>query len=203
MKRIFDCVVAILGLIILAPSFFIIGILIKLNDKGPIFFKHKRVGVEGKLFYMYKFRSMRIKPLSEEGFWDPGNITRITPIGKFLRKTKIDELPQLINVLKGEMSLVGPRPEVEKWVTYYPERWETVLHVKPGITDNASIVYRNEESILNRSENPEKIYKEIILPLKLDLYEHYVLNNSFYGDIKLIIKTIYYILFNKTIKDTG
>ena len=125
MKRIFDFVVAIMGLIILAPFFFIIGILIKLTDKGHVFFKHKRVGKEGKLFYMYKFRSMRIKPFSEEGFWDPGNITRITPIGRFLRKTKIDELPQLINVLKGDMSLVGPRPEVEKWVTYYPERWET------------------------------------------------------------------------------
>lgn len=195
MKRVFDFVVALSGLIILTPLFVLIGLLIKLNDKGPVFFKQKRVGKNGKLFMLYKFRSMKVPEFSEQGSFEPGNISRTTSIGKFLRRTKLDELPQLFNVLKGDMSLVGPRPEVEKWVAVYPERWKLVLCVKPGITDNSSIVYRNEESLLADSEDPEKKYKEIILPRKLDLYEDYVINNSFFGDLKLIFKTIFSILF--------
>ena len=177
MKRIFDFVVALFGLIILVPLFFVIGFLIKFDDKGPVFFKQKRVGKGGKLFMLYKFRSMRVPAFSEQGSFEPGNISRITSIGKFLRRTKLDELPQLFNVLKGEMSFVGPRPEVEKWVAVCPERWERVLSVKPGITDNSSIVYRSEELLLSDSEDPEKTYKEIILPKKLDFYEEYIENN--------------------------
>lgn len=121
----------------------------------------------------------------------PGDLSRITAVGRILRKTKLDELPQLYNILKGEMSLVGPRPEVEKWVDTYPKIWEYVLRVRPGLTDNASIEFRDEEKILALSENPEKTYKEQILPRKLELYVNYVDNHSFTGDIKLILKTLY------------
>ena len=189
MKRIFDIVTALLGLIALFPLFLLIGLIIKLFDHGPIYFKQKRIGKNGDQFVLFKFRSMRVNEMAEEGVFDPGNSKRVTSVGRFLRKTKVDELPQLWNVLKGEMSLVGPRPEVEKWVSVYPERWKSVLKVKPGITDNASIVFRNEESILSVSEDPEKTYREIILPRKLDLYEDYVKDHSFFGDIALIVKT--------------
>lgn len=192
-KRLFDFITSFLGLILLCILFMVISLLIKLNDYGPVFFKQKRVGRGGKLFVLYKFRSMKVLKSAKEGIFEPGNTSRITSLGKFLRRTKLDELPQLINVLKGEMSLVGPRPEIEKWVAVYPERWIRILSVKPGITDNASIIYRSEESLLAKSEDPEKIYKEIILPKKLELYEAYVLNHSFYGDLKLIFKTLIHI----------
>lgn len=195
MKRIFDVVFTLLGLIVLAPLFLVIAFLIKLFDNGPVFFKQKRVGKDGKLFILYKFRSMRGSEYLEHGSFEPGNISRVTAIGKFLRRTKLDELPQLINILKGEMSFVGPRPEVEKWVAVYPERWKRILCVKPGITDNSSIVYRSEESILAESVDPENTYREIILPKKLDLYEDYVINNSFFGDLKLIFRTIFSVIF--------
>lgn len=195
MKRTSDFFLALFGLIILSPFFILIGIFIKLDDNGPIFFKQKRVGKDGKLFMLYKFRSMRINESSGEGSFEPGNTSRVTSPGKILRKTKLDELPQLINVLKGDMSLVGPRPEIEKWIAVYPERWKRVLSVKPGLTDNSSIIYRNEESLLAESDNPEKTYKEVILPKKLDLYEDYALNNSFLGDLKLIFRTIFSVIF--------
>jgi lipopolysaccharide/colanic/teichoic acid biosynthesis glycosyltransferase len=189
MKRLFDFMAALLGLVLLFPFFLLISFLILFNDKGPVFFRQKRVGRYGKLFVLYKFRSMRVPESEKEGSFEPGNISRITSTGKLLRKTKLDELPQLINVLRGDMSLVGPRPEVEKWVAVYPARWKKVLNVKPGMTDNASIVFRGEESILVGSENPEKMYEETILPRKLELYEDYVANNSFFGDLNLIFKT--------------
>jgi lipopolysaccharide/colanic/teichoic acid biosynthesis glycosyltransferase len=195
MKRLFDFMIALLGLVLLFPLFLVVSFLIKINDRGPVFFNQKRVGRGGKLFLLYKFRSMKVLESAKEGIFEPGNISRITPFGKYLRKTKIDELPQLFNVLIGDMSLVGPRPEVEKWVTVYPERWGKVFSVKPGMTDKASIVYWNEESILVGSENPEKTYEETILPKKLELYEDYVANNSFFGDLKLIFKTLFCFFF--------
>lgn len=195
MKRIFDFIVGLIGLIILSPMFILIGILIKLDDKGPVFFRQRRVGKNGKLFTLNKFRTMKVHEPLEEGSFEPGDIPRITKVGKFLRRTKLDELPQLINVLKGEMSLVGPRPEVEKWVAVYPERWERVLSVRPGITDNSSIIYRREELLLAESDEPEKTYREIILPKKLDLYEQYVASNSFLDDLRLIFKTILFVIF--------
>ena len=197
MKRTFDFIVSFVGLILFFPLFLLISFLIKLNGKGPLFFIQKRIGRSGKPFLMYKFRTMRNSKSYKEGSFEPGNISRVTSIGKFLRRTKLDELPQLINVIKGEMSLVGPRPEVEKWVAIYPERWTRVLTVKPGITDNSSFFFRNEESLLAESDDPERTYKEIILPKKLDLYEDYVTNGSFSGDLKLIFKTVSSIIFNK------
>jgi lipopolysaccharide/colanic/teichoic acid biosynthesis glycosyltransferase len=195
MKRIIEILISFTGLIILSPAFLIISLLIILDDKGPVFFKQRRVGRFGKLFVLYKFRSMKEAGSPKQGSFEPGNTSRITSIGKFLRKTKMDELPQLFNVLKGDMSLVGPRPEVQKWVAVNPERWKRILIVKPGITDNSSVFFRNEESLLKESEDPEKTYKEIILPKKLDFYEDYVQNNSFIGDLKIIFKTLFFILF--------
>jgi lipopolysaccharide/colanic/teichoic acid biosynthesis glycosyltransferase len=190
MKRIFDLTASFVGLVLFVPVFLIISLLIKLNDNGPVFFKQQRVGKDGKLFLVFKFRSMQVNESAKKGSFEPGDLSRITTIGKFIRRTKLDELPQLFNVLRDEMSLVGPRPEIEKWVAVYPERWKKVLSVKPGITDNASIAYRDEESLLAGCKDPEEVYKEIILPRKLGLYEEYVANNSFYGDLKLIFRTL-------------
>lgn len=161
---------------------------------GPILFRQLRVGKNGKLFRLNKFRTMRVLKEAESGSFDAGNSSRITPLGKFLRKTKLDELPQLFNVLAGDMSIVGPRPEVKQWTEVYPEKWAIVHSVRPGITDNASILFRNEEDILAASSNPTETYKTEILPKKLELYIDYVNNQSFLGDIKIILKTIYTVI---------
>ena len=195
MKRVFDLFLSILGLLFLTPIFIFIGLLVKLTDKGQIFYKQKRVGKNYKPFILYKFRTMVTTDSIDDISFVPGNTPRITHVGKYLRKMKLDELPQLFNVLKGDMSIVGPRPEVEKWVAVYPEQWKKVLTVKPGITDNASILYRNEEMILAAADDPDKTYKEIILPAKLKCYEEYVKNNSLFGDLKLIFKTVFFIIF--------
>lgn len=189
MKRIFDFVVAIVGLSLLFPFLLFIGMLIKIDDNGPVFFKQERVGKGGKLFILYKFRSMKAVDVRFANRFAPGDLSRLTRFGRILRVCKIDELPQLFNVLKGEMSLVGPRPEVQKWVGVYPQRWKLVLSVRPGITDYASILFRNEERTLVESCDPEADYKNIILPKKLDHYEDYILNRSFSGDMKIICKT--------------
>jgi lipopolysaccharide/colanic/teichoic acid biosynthesis glycosyltransferase len=199
MKRVFDITFSLLGLVFFIPVFLLVSLISKLFDRGPIFFKQKRVGKNGNLFIIYKFRSMSVLESAEEGYFEPGNTLRVTPLGRFLRNTKLDELPQLINVLLGNMSIVGPRPEIEKWVTMYPERWKIILTIKPGMTDNASIIYRSEETLLAKSENAEKTYREIILPRKMELYENYVLNNSFIGDIKLICQTLFCIFFKATV----
>ena len=133
---------------------------------------------------------MKVASGKKSGSFDAGDTSRITPVGFFLRKYKLDELPQFLNVLLGDMSFVGPRPEVKQWTAVYPEKWKIVHSVKPGITDNASIEFRNEELILAESQNPLKTYKEIILPRKLDLYIDYVQTRSFWGDITIILKTI-------------
>lgn len=133
---------------------------------------------------------MKVATGKSDGSFDAGDNSRITPFGQFLRKTKLDELPQLFNVLKGDMSIVGPRPEVKHWTEVYPEKWKIVHSVKPGITDNASIEFRNEEEILAQSNDPIKAYREEILPRKLDLYVDYVNNRSFMGDIVIIFRTI-------------
>jgi lipopolysaccharide/colanic/teichoic acid biosynthesis glycosyltransferase len=137
---------------------------------------------------------MHVNKDSSNGSFEAGDKSRVTNFGKILRKTKLDELPQLINVLLGDMSFVGPRPEVEKWVLAYPEQWAFVLTVKPGITDNAAILYRNEEELLAGASNPELYYKEIILPQKLNIYTEYVKNHSLMGDLQIIIMTIFTIL---------
>ena len=189
-KRLFDFIISLIGLIALSPIFLLIGCIIKLNDKGPVFFRQKRVGKGGKLFILYKFRTMKISESPENEQFEPGNNSRITSVGRFLRRTKLDELPQMINVLKGEMSFVGPRPEVEEWIKAYPEKWAQVLTVKPGITCMASIEFRDEEKILSESSDPRETYLRVILPRKLDMCIEYVNNHTFFGDIRIILLTL-------------
>ncbi|MDZ4758171.1 MAG: sugar transferase [Bacteroidota bacterium] len=187
----FDFLGSLIGLIILIPFFIIIAILIKLNSKGPVFYKQQRVGLNNTNFGVYKFRSMYMdadkKGLLTVGGRDP----RITSIGYFLRKYKIDELPQLINVLLGEMSLVGPRPEVRKYVDYYNAEQMRVLSVKPGITDNASIEFIDENVLLAQAADPEKYYLEKLIPQKTAIYLEYVDTRNFWKDIQIIFKTIF------------
>lgn len=195
MKRIFDFICAVIVLILIALPLIVVSILIKLTMPGPIFFIQDRVGKNGRLFRLIKFRTMRVADGKSKGSFDAGDSSRITPLGNFLRKTKIDELPQLLNVLKGDMSLVGPRPEVKIWTEVYPEQWAIVHKVKPGITDEASITFRNEEVILKNASNPTETYKNQILPQKLALYIQYVHNQSFLGDFKIILRTIGHVIF--------
>lgn len=194
MKRVFDIMVSAFSLLLLWPLLLFLAALVKAHDGGSVFFRQQRVGRNGENFKLLKFRSMTELKDAENGEFEAGSRKRVTPVGKILRKTKLDELPQLWNVVCGDMSLVGPRPEVRKWVEAYPARWALVHAVSPGITDPASIHFRNEEEILARSSNPERTYREEILPCKLTLYEHYVHTHSFLGDIKILIKTVWVVL---------
>ncbi len=190
MKRLFDFFCALTGLLVLSPLCLGVSLIILLTDGGPIFFKQQRVGRNGGRFLLLKFRSMSVLKGAEAGQFDTGGSSRVTPFGAVMRKCKLDELPQLWNVIKGDMSLVGPRPEVRKWVEAYPERWERVLRVRPGITDPASIRFRNEEELLAGSADPEAKYREVILPQKLSMYEDYVERSSMSMDFVIILKTI-------------
>ncbi|CEN76524.1 sugar transferase [[Clostridium] sordellii] len=193
-KRTFDIVASFIGLILLSPILIIIAVFIKLDSKGPVFFKQKRVGKNKQIFEIYKFRTMVIDAEKLGKQITVGNDNRITKIGKFIRKCKLDELPQLINVLKGEMSLVGPRPEVPKYVELYDVYQEQVLLVQPGITDYASIEFRNENELLGKSKNPEATYIDEIMPTKIELNLLYIKNISLLEDFKLIFNTILAIL---------
>lgn len=189
-KRTFDFIFSLIGLIVLSPLLIIISIVIKLTSEGPVFFMQKRIGQNEKLFYIYKFRTMVVNAESLGKQITVANDNRITKVGAFLRKYKFDELPQLINVLIGEMSFVGPRPEVQKYVDLYTEEQKEIFKVKPGITDYASIEYRNENDILGEVEDPEYYYIHTIMPSKINLNKKYIENNNLFIDIKIIIKTI-------------
>ena len=165
-----------------------LGVLV--SSGRPILFKQRRVGLKGSEFTLLKFRSMTVSKGAEQGSFDAGNTRRVTAFGRLLRSSKLDELPQLWNVLIGEMSLVGPRPEVKKWVQAYPDRWNRVLMLRPGITDPAAIEFRHEEELLATALDPERAYREQILPRKLDMYEAYLLERSFLGDLHLILDTV-------------
>lgn len=181
-----------MGLLILLPFFFLVGILIVCSSKGPVFFKQERIGQHGKPFFIYKFRSMVIKQTSSSLITIGNNDSRITSVGVFIRKYKIDELPQLYNVLLGEMSLVGPRPEVIKYVDLYSDKQRDVLRLKPGITDMASIVYRNENELLARQIDPEEFYINHIMPDKIRInLEYQNQSKTLIGSIKIIFKTIF------------
>ncbi len=194
MKRLFDIFASGCGLLVLTPLFLLLAIWIKVDSKGPIFYKQKRVGRNNKDFFLLKFRSMRVgsdkKGLITVGERDP----RITRSGYFIRKYKLDELPQLINVFCGDMSLVGPRPEVRKYVDLYTSEQMKVLSVRPGITDLASIRYRNENELLAMAENPDQYYVDVIMQDKLRINLEYVANHSFWYDIKLIFNTFWVII---------
>jgi lipopolysaccharide/colanic/teichoic acid biosynthesis glycosyltransferase len=190
LKRIFDFLVSLFGLIIFSPLFLIIAILIKLDSEGPVFYRGERIGKGGKPFRIFKFRTMVKDAEKMGGPSTSADDPRLTKIGKFLRKYKLDELPQLINVLKGEMSLVGPRPEVPEEVATYSEKEKEILKVKPGMTDFASLWDFHEEEILKGSKDPHQTYREKIKPMKLKLALEYVEKRSFFTDLKIIFLTI-------------
>lgn len=194
LKRILDILAAAVGLLILALPMVLIALFIKLDDGGSVFFKQKRVGKDHEVFNILKFRTMVEDAPAKGGQVTVEGDSRITKIGHFLRKFKLDELPQLINVLLGHMSLVGPRPEVPKYVEMYNRDQSRVLLVRPGITDLASITYRSESEILARAEDPEKAYIEEIMPDKLRLNLEYIKNMSLGYDLKLIFKTFWVII---------
>ncbi|MFO0793698.1 MAG: sugar transferase [Candidatus Brocadiaceae bacterium] len=194
MKRLFDIAFSIIGLLLLLPLFIVIAIFIKLDSKGPVFFKQKRMGMNFKPFLLYKFRSM-VADAPQKGLAiTTGGDPRITKVGRLLRKTKIDELPQLINVLKGDMSIVGPRPEVAKYVEMFRKDYQEILKVKPGITDYATVEFRDEEGVLKKYRDTEDGYIHEILPLKIQLYKRYLKDKSFLTDMKLIFSTLWKII---------
>lgn len=194
MKRIFDLFFAFLGIMLLLPIYLLIAIFIKLDSKGDILYKQERIGKDGIPFYVLKFRTMVPDAFSKGALTVGSRDPRVTGVGFYLRKYKLDELPQLFNVLFGEMSFVGPRPEVKKYTDLYNENQRVVLSVKPGITDYASIKYRNENDLLAQSSDPEKLYIEEIMPEKLNLNLKYINDNNVFKDIKIIINTFYTIL---------
>lgn len=189
-KRVFDLVVASISLLILAPFLAIMVSLVKLGSKGPVFYKQLRVGLNGKPFYIYKFRTMEVGADREGLQITSASDLRLTRVGRVLRKIKLDEMPQLFNVLKGEMSLVGPRPEVLQYVELYTDEQKRVLTVKPGMTDPATVYFRNEEEMLARAEDKESFYVNEIMPIKLRLYLQYIEKMSLLYDIKLIFLEI-------------
>lgn len=191
LKRSFDLVFSFIGLVILSPIFLIVCMLIKAGSKGPVFFKQVRVGQHEQLFKILKFRTMIVDAEKVGKQITVGKDPRITKIGYILRKYKIDELPQLINVLLGDMSLVGPRPEVPKYTQYYTEEQKQIFLIKPGITDYSSIKYSDESEILSQSDNPEKTYIEVIMIDKLSLNLNYLENISLMEDIRIIFKTLF------------
>lgn len=190
MKRLFDIIFSFIGIVILLPVFLVISIIILLDSRGGIFYFQSRVGKNNRDFKITKFRTMKINS-EEQGLLTVGiKDDRITKAGVFLRKHKLDELPQLFNVFIGDMSIVGPRPEVRKYVDLYDDEQKKVLSLKPGMTDYASIIYINENEILGKSENPEQIYINIIMPHKLDLNLHYLEKRGMFTDLQIICKTI-------------
>jgi lipopolysaccharide/colanic/teichoic acid biosynthesis glycosyltransferase len=194
MKRVFDFASSLIGLIILSPLLIIISLLIICTSKGGIFFRGERVGKKGGKFRIFKFRSM-VKDAEGKGNWNVGNHDpRITKIGVFLRKTKLDELPQLINVIKGEMSIVGPRPELVYYVDMYTDNERPILDLKPGITDWASMVNIAQFELFTNAEDPDVAYLKYIRPIKIKLQLYYRYNNSFFGDLHIIFWTIYKVI---------
>ena len=189
-KRMIDLVVAFFALLVLSPFLIIIVIWVKLDSTGPIFFRQTRAGRFNKPFKIYKFRSMEVNAESRGRQITTSEDPRVTRSGRFLRRTKLDELPQLFNVLLGDMSLVGPRPEVQKYVELFRADYEEVLSLKPGITDFATIEFRDEESVLQGYSDPEAGYVQEVLPRKIALYKKYIREQGTWTDIKLILLTL-------------
>ncbi len=190
MKRTFDIGVSFVGLILLSPLMLLAALAIKLDSPGPIMFRQKRIGKGFRPFLIYKFRTMVQGASDRRRSFTVGDDPRIISSGRFLRRTKIDEIPQLINVLKGDMSFVGPRPEVPEVVELFRSEYEEILKVRPGITDLASLKYRDEAAVLEQSENPEEEYLRRVLPDKINLSKEYIRRSSFFLDLTLILKTV-------------
>lgn len=190
-KRLFDISASFFGLLLLSPLFLVVALCVGLTGRGGVFYVQTRVGRYGRDFKLYKFRSMRTGSDAKGLLTVGGKDGRITPVGYFIRKYKIDELPQLFNVLKGDMSLVGPRPEVRKYVALYNSEQMRVLSARPGITDPASIKYRNENDLLAQADDPERFYVEKIIPDKLKINLEYMDNRSFFKDLSVIFRTVF------------
>jgi lipopolysaccharide/colanic/teichoic acid biosynthesis glycosyltransferase len=191
-KRVLDILVAALGLVVLSPLLVVAALAVKLDSPGPALFKQARVGKNGRLFEILKLRTMRVSTTGL-GVTAAGD-TRITKVGRFLRRTKMDELPQLWNVLRGDMSLVGPRPELERYVQRFPDDYARILRVRPGITDFAALEYRDEESVLASALDPEDAYVRTVLPAKIGLYHRYLDEMSLGTDLTLVLRTLAAIL---------
>ena len=188
-KRAFDVVSSAVGLIVLSPVFVAVALAIKATDRGPVFFRQERVGRHGRTFRIHKFRSMRVA--TSGSLVTSANDDRITAVGRLLRKAKLDELPQLIDVLKGDMSVVGPRPEVPKYVELWgDDARREILSVRPGISDPAAIAFRNEQDELAAADDAERHYVEVILPKKVAMYRDYVRSRSFVGDLRVVVDTL-------------
>lgn len=189
-KRLLDVVVSAVGLVVLAPFFLLFAVLIKAGSTGPVFYLQERVGKGGVTFRLFKFRTMRVGADKATAITVGQRDPRITPVGYFLRRFKLDELPQLINVLKGDMSLVGPRPELKRFVDLYVGEQRKVIDVTPGITDYASIEFRNENELLEGKVDPIDYYVKEILPRKLELNLKYIRERSFWLDVRIILLTV-------------
>lgn len=196
-KRWLDIVGASVALICCAPLFLLISLAICVDSKGSPFFIQERIGKGMRPFFLIKFRSMRQQALPLNPQFEPGKRSRITRIGKFLRATKLDELPELLNILKGDMSFIGPRPEVSQYVRLYPDEFAAILHVRPGLSDYASIKYCHEEELLADTPDPEEYYHKIILPDKLRLARQYTNNISFATDCQITFRTMQRVVWNK------
>jgi lipopolysaccharide/colanic/teichoic acid biosynthesis glycosyltransferase len=190
MKRALDLLVSVLGLVILWPFFLLIAAVIKAQSPGPVFYRGVRVGRDGTLFRIFKFRTMVVGADKIGGPSTAGDDPRVTWIGRFLRKYKLDELPQLLNVLKGEMSLVGPRPEVPQYVELFTQEERAILKVRPGITDWASLWNLDEGEVLAGSPDPERAYMEKVRPGKISLQLEYVRHRSFFMDLVILLQTL-------------
>jgi len=194
MKRVFDFIAASAGLLFLSPIMLCAALMIKLDSRGPVFFKQERVGKNFRPFLIYKFRTMVVHAQLKGSLITFSDDPRITRAGHFLRKAKIDELPQLINVLKGDMSLVGPRPEVPRYVEMFRKDYDEILTVRPGITDLASLKYRDEAAVLAATKDPEWEYVASVMPEKIRLAKQYIREASFLFDLKLILRTLFKII---------
>jgi lipopolysaccharide/colanic/teichoic acid biosynthesis glycosyltransferase len=203
-KRAFDILLSGITLVVVTPLLIFLAILIKLDSPGPVFFTQTRVGRHGKLFCIHKLRSMTVGAESIGPFITVDRDKRVTRFGSFLRRTKLDELPQMLDVFVGNMSFVGPRPEVPKYVALYPDRVKTtILSLRPGITDYAALAYGREGELLIRSVDPEETYVKQILPAKVNYYYDYAVNRNFVTDLRIILATLLVVLGIKRWNDPG
>jgi lipopolysaccharide/colanic/teichoic acid biosynthesis glycosyltransferase len=194
-KRAFDFVITLIALVVVSPVLLVLAIIIKLTSEGPVFYRGVRIGLHGAPFRIFKFRTMVINAEKLGGSATAEDDPRITPIGRFIRRTKLDEFPQFMNVLVGDMSLVGARPEVKKYVDMYTQEERAILEIRPGITDWASIWNSNEAAVLEGSSDPEKTYEELIRPTKLALQLYYTRNHSLFVDIRILFHTAAKLVF--------
>lgn len=189
-QRLLDLLLAVPMLLVALLPLLLIAVAIVVTDGFPVLFRQTRVGRGGREFTLLKFRSMRGAPRNASGGFEPGQTSRVTGIGKLLRRTKLDELPQLLNVIRGDMSVVGPRPEVPRWTTVHEEMWRVVLSVRPGLTDPASLTFADEEAILAAASDPEAAYRDEVLPRKLRIASEYARTRTVLGDLRIIAATV-------------